>query len=591
MPDLRLGPLLRYVDDDRVTVWVETDEPCEVAIAGQRQRTFAVEGHHYAILTVHGRTGQPYEVTLDGQRVWPPAGSAFPASRLGIVRGQRTRLVFGSCRTILGDEQDRSDPDTIDALGEYAHRLAAGGGGDPADPPDLLVFLGDQVYDRQGAPVTRAFIRSRRSPDGEPEAEDFEEYTRLYWEAWGDPAVRWLLSTVPSIMIFDDHDIVDNWNTSQAWIEEMRRTPGWRERITAGLMAYWLYQHLGNLDPDALADDGLLQALRAPGDDGRSLREFAAASDAGTYGTPGAQWSFVRDIGDIRVAMVDSRNGRCLEAGQREMLDEDEWAWLEQQARGEVRHLVIGTSVPFLLPRGLHGYESFVDAVGDGAFGRWLVPVAERLRRDLQFNKWAALSCCRATCTTPTSRGWPVRERRSTRSSPPRRATTWSVRSKAGSVPGCRRSALGSETCWRVWPGGHHPRSTGSSPPGRGSATSSPPSSSTGTGSKHAWNGPKPGTRASASPSSPSNSSHQQRRRPPRVDVAGHGSHHSTRTVTPGMGPELIPAAPGTRATSWHRISLDTVYLEPQLGHRVQDVAEIHITANRPSWKSRSHRQ
>ena len=390
MPDLRLGPLLRYVDDDRVTVWVETDEPCEVAIAGQRQRTFAVEGHHYAILTVHGRTGQPYEVTLDGQRVWPPAGSAFPASRLGIVRGQRTRLVFGSCRTILGDEQDRSDPDTIDALGEYAHRLAAGGGGDPADPPDLLVFLGDQVYDRQGAPVTRAFIRSRRSPDGEPEAEDFEEYTRLYWEAWGDPAVRWLLSTVPSIMIFDDHDIVDNWNTSQAWIEEMRRTPGWRERITAGLMAYWLYQHLGNLDPDALADDGLLQALRAPGDDGRSLREFAAASDAGTYGTPGAQWSFVRDIGDIRVAMVDSRNGRCLEAGQREMLDEDEWAWLEQQARGEVRHLVIGTSVPFLLPRGLHGYESFVDAVGDGAFGRWLVPVAERLRRDLQFNKWAA---------------------------------------------------------------------------------------------------------------------------------------------------------------------------------------------------------
>lgn len=393
VPDLRLGPLLRYVDDDRVTVWVETDEPCEVAIAGQGQRTFAVEGHHYVILTVEGRTGQPYEVTLDGEKVWPPTGSTFPASRLGMVRGQRTQLVFGSCRTILGDEEDSSDPDTIDALREYAERLAAAGGGDLADPPDLpdlLVFLGDQVYDRQGAPVTRAFIRARRSVDGEPEAEDFEEYTRLYWEAWSDPAVRWLLSTVPSIMIFDDHDIVDNWNTSEAWVEEMRRTPGWRERITAGLMAYWIYQHLGNLDPDAVADDSLLRTLRAPDEDGRSLREFAAASDAGTYGTPGAQWSFSRDLGDIGVVMVDSRNGRCLAAGQREMLDEDEWAWLEQQARGERRHLIIGTSVPLLLPRGLHGYESFVDAVCDGAWGRWLVPVAERLRRDLQFNKWAA---------------------------------------------------------------------------------------------------------------------------------------------------------------------------------------------------------
>jgi hypothetical protein len=393
VPDLRLGPLLRYVDDDRVTVWVETDGPCEVAIAGQRQRTFAVEGHHYAILTVGGRTGQPYEVELDGEKVWPPAGSAFPASRLGIVRGQRTRLVFGSCRTILGDDEDSSDPDTVDALREYAERLAAGGGeglADPPDLPDLLVFLGDQVYDRQGAPATRAFIRSRRHTDGQPEARDFEEYARLYWEAWGEPAVRWLLSTVPSIMIFDDHDIVDNWNTSEAWVEEMRRTPGWRERITSGLMAYWLYQHVGNLDPDALADDALLRALRDPGDEGRSLREFAAASDAGTYGTPGAQWSFARDLGDIRVAMVDSRNGRCLAAGQREMLDEDEWAWLEEQARGDVRHLLIGTSVPFLLPRGLHSYESFVDAVCEGAWGRWFVPAGERLRRDLQFNKWAA---------------------------------------------------------------------------------------------------------------------------------------------------------------------------------------------------------
>ena len=34
-------------------------------------------------------------------------------------------------------------------------------------------------------------------------------------------------------MIFDDHDVHDDWNTSSAWLEEMRAKPWWDERITA----------------------------------------------------------------------------------------------------------------------------------------------------------------------------------------------------------------------------------------------------------------------------------------------------------------------------------------------------------------------
>jgi hypothetical protein len=34
-------------------------------------------------------------------------------------------------------------------------------------------------------------------------------YTWLYHESWQDPEVRWLLSTVPSAMIFDDRDVRD----------------------------------------------------------------------------------------------------------------------------------------------------------------------------------------------------------------------------------------------------------------------------------------------------------------------------------------------------------------------------------------------
>jgi hypothetical protein len=56
---------------------------------------------------------------------------------------------------------------------------------------------------------------------------------------------------VPSAMICDDHDIHDDWNISASWLAAMRATPGWNERGTSGLMAYLLYQHLGNLAPGA----------------------------------------------------------------------------------------------------------------------------------------------------------------------------------------------------------------------------------------------------------------------------------------------------------------------------------------------------
>ena len=110
-------------------------------------------------------------------------------------------------------------------------------------------------------PETAAFIRSRRDvgkPPGE-EVADFEEYTRLYRESWSDPDIRWLLSTVPCAMIFDDHDVNDDWNISDAWVEEMRGLPWWDDRITGAFMSYWLYQHIGNLSPPELAEETLLR--------------------------------------------------------------------------------------------------------------------------------------------------------------------------------------------------------------------------------------------------------------------------------------------------------------------------------------------
>ena len=146
----------------------------------------------------------------------------------------------------------------------------------------------------RGRPEDPPFIRERRGTDGEPgeEVADFEEYTHLYRESWGEETIRWLLSTVPSAMIFDDHDIHDDWNTSISWLEEMRRKPGAPlDHRRAGRL---LGLPPATLSPEAVQSKGLLERVRKEPDAGPMLHEWAADVD---WGSEGRRWSHSRDLG------------------------------------------------------------------------------------------------------------------------------------------------------------------------------------------------------------------------------------------------------------------------------------------------------
>ena len=402
-PDLILGPLLRYAGETEATVWVETDAAREVGVrvdgSVHRSRTFDVEGHHYALVRVTGlKPGETYEyeVALDGEVVWPEPDSTYPPSVIRTVEpGGTLSLAFGSCRVARSHEPPHTydgkggDGYGRDALLALAVRMMRGPQGGYEGRPDALLLLGDQVYADEVSPETLDFIRSRRdtqTPPGETVA-DFEEYTRLYWEAWGDPVVRWLLSTVPTAMIFDDHDVHDDWNTSKAWVEEMRKQDWWEERIVGAFMSYWVYQHLGNLSPEELEGDELLEKVQSAPDPTRVLREFAHKADREIAG---ARWSFHRDFGKTRLIMMDSRAGRVLEEDHRAILDGEEWAWIEAQATGEFEHLVFGTSLPFLMAPGLHHLEAWNEAVCAGACGRPAARLGEKLRQAADLEHWAA---------------------------------------------------------------------------------------------------------------------------------------------------------------------------------------------------------
>jgi len=281
--------------------------------------------------------------------------------------------------------------------------------------PDLLLFVGDQIYaDETSAPM-REFIKRRRDIRKPPKEEvaDFEEYTQLYLESWKVPRTRWLLSTLPTSMIFDDHDVRDDWNTSHAWRLDMQKTDWWEERITGALMSYWIYQHLGNLTPAGLAANETYQAVRAVPDAEQLLRAFAQTADREADGAKGTMWSYRRDYGPVRLLVIDSRCGRVLADGHRSMVSDVEFDWIEQQTDdGDFEHLVVVTSMPWLLPRALHDIESWNEALAAGSRGRIMGRMAEWVRAGGRPRALGGLpevlrSPCDALRACRARRGWP----------------------------------------------------------------------------------------------------------------------------------------------------------------------------------------
>src|ERR671914_604412 len=285
MPELVLGPLLRHVGETGAVIWVETDAPCEVEVLGTREHTFCVCDHHYALVCCGGLergAWHEYEVKLDGERVWP-VDDGFPRSAFRTYPKEGSLQVkFGSCRlaaphappySLRKDEDPRGRE--VDAL----HTLAQDMRNRPREEwPDVLLMLGDQVYADEVSPAARAFLESRRDPS-EPPGErvlDFDEYAVLYRESWADPTIRWLLSTLSTAMIFEDHE--------------------------------------------------LLRRVKEADDAEPILEQFARRAD---QEASGARWSYARDLGRTRLVVIDSRAGRVLEEGNRSMLDENEWDWVE----------------------------------------------------------------------------------------------------------------------------------------------------------------------------------------------------------------------------------------------------------------------
>lgn len=208
-------------------------------------------------------------------------------------------VLYGSCRKIhdtKGGERDTlADGDAL--VAKTFHR--------PADRPHLLCLGGDQVYADEVHEIVRdeITILSNRLEASPPErlpdvpglmprgretvlkrkarftSDDLDrhvatfcEYLALYGLVWNPRnwyathrelehftrslgSARRLLANTPTYMIFDDHDVTDDWNLDLRWRTSVYASPLGRRIVANALMAYWLCQGYGN-DPDSFGEDG-----------------------------------------------------------------------------------------------------------------------------------------------------------------------------------------------------------------------------------------------------------------------------------------------------------------------------------------------
>jgi len=329
----------------------------------------------------------PYQVLLDGSQVWPLEDSPYGPSSIRTPRADGSfRLTFGSCRRSAPFDQQGFKDFGPDALVALAEQMAGG----ESERPDAILLLGDQVYADDPSDAVLAKLRLRmvsgRDRRWLTRSATSRSNTWLYDDAWLNPAVRWLFSTVPLCMLLDDHDLRDDWNTSLSWRRWVTSQPWWHDRVIGAYASYWVYQHLGNLSRSNWRRTHVRRDASARGR-GRAQFLSGRVRMGGRRGPVSTRWSYYRDFAPARRECGWSRSTRA--AHGTSSRTSGRW-WTRTNGNGSPAHdrrtqpinhllLAIDAAVPARArPASLGGWN---EAVSSGAWGPRAAHVGERIRR------------------------------------------------------------------------------------------------------------------------------------------------------------------------------------------------------------------
>ena len=142
-----------------------------------------------------------------------------------------------------------------------------------------------------------------------------DDYFERYWWLWSQPQLAPVLATIPSLMMWDDHDIFDGWGS---WSQEWQQCPVFQGIWTAARENFALFQ-LG-ARPDDLPD-------------GFSDRR------GGQFG-----WSY--RIGDVGIVAPDLRSERSRDR----VMGDAGWRSFTAALEGmkDCRHVLLLSSMPLV---------------------------------------------------------------------------------------------------------------------------------------------------------------------------------------------------------------------------------------------------
>jgi len=78
----------------------------------------------------------------------------------------------------------------------------------------------------------------------------------------GNLRVRRLMANVPNYMMFDDHDVTDDWNGDETWRTRVEKSDTGRRIIANSLAAFWAFQGWGNT-PTVFYNSKMVDAIKA----------------------------------------------------------------------------------------------------------------------------------------------------------------------------------------------------------------------------------------------------------------------------------------------------------------------------------------
>jgi alkaline phosphatase D len=175
-----------------------------------------------------------------------------------------------------------------------------------AEDARFLLLVGDQIYS-DGIPNLN--VRNRAESGSLDPAHLTEYYRQLYRGYFNEAGFRSILELVPSYMIWDDHDILDNWGSFP------QPNDFERSAFAAATRAYLAYQHLHN--------------------PGATLRD-----------QPPFCYSFW--YADVGFLVLDLRSQRDFDAGR--VIGEEQWdkleSFLAEATEGETRTVFVVVTIP-----------------------------------------------------------------------------------------------------------------------------------------------------------------------------------------------------------------------------------------------------